>query len=130
MFYHLNSPFHLTLVQFLQEQRAEREKDRKRYVTGVTIDLDPERKSAYEQTANMFRVVHLQARLNIPFKNHLLLVAAMKQSGARLGIHSFTHTGDRMITTSIGKHMHRNLVAYLSELNLPLSIVVDGKSMR
>ena len=87
------------------------------------------RKSGQKMTA-MVRTIYAEARLNVPFNSHKVLVNLQQLNGQDMGHRLTTHRDATKLTTFISDQMHLQLRKFLIEQNSNCAILIDESSDR
>ena len=79
----------------------------------------------YEVTANMFKTVFTEVKLNIPFLSHEPLVT-LEQDIGFMGYHHYERTSAHRMAMFMGKMIDDTLIDFMLSREEPFSILLDG----
>lgn len=119
---HWNSPVHQAVIKSLQEERL---KIIPEEFENIQKAYNKQSQGIYEATANMFRLVYVEAMANIAPDNHNYMVDVFKYFGINIGTIADSNNAATLITKAISKQMHHQFIEFLKKSEIPFSIILD-----
>ena len=122
---HSNQISHLQVVNFLKrkslkEMKSQLEQSEKRFNDDTC--------GIYRVTANMFRIVYTETKLNIPLLHHKSIIELIQACGGSVGRHHYERTSAIRISKFISSNMHEMFTKHIKASTTPWSLIVDGST--
>ena len=89
-----------------------------------------EMRNSEQKMTSMIRSIYAEARMNIPFASHKLVVNLQVLNGLDLGRRLTNHGDANKLTAFLSEQMHMQLVAYLKDSGSNCAILIDESSDR
>lgn len=122
---HGSSKGHLNVVEILQKHSKKRLRTDFDVIRRENESNDNDR---FKITSRMMRTVYVLNRLTMPFSAHSGLVTLQELNDIDMGRHHYERTSCTRMTEFISKTMHKTLIDFLLQKDVPISIIVDGSS--